>query len=306
MIRRPLGRTGLTVSALGLGCSRIASLGTRRSPAEMRALLERALDHGITLFDTADIYGQGDSERLIGRVLSGRRDAAVICTKAGLTLRTSQTLIRLAKPALRPVLTRVGRLGRAASAVRQGSEDTAFEPQRLRKRLEGSLRRLKTDHVDVFLLHSPPLTALADGALYDLLDSVVENGLARTTGVSCRSLKDAGQVIAAGRVDVVQVPLSAAALARADELLAEAAAHGVGVIAREVFAGGVLVGSAASPPDPAAFDQALKAVVADPRMAAALVGVTTPGHLAANVAAVASLAEAGTTAPSRQHPAVPA
>ncbi len=286
-MRRPLGRTGLSVSVLGLGCSRIASLRTRPSPGEILALLDRALEGGITVFDTADIYGQGDSERLIGRALRGRRERAVICTKAGLTLRASQTLVRLAKPVLRPLLGRLQALDRAAAESRARTEDTDFDPARLRRRLEGSLRRLRTDRVDLFLLHSPPLSALADGALYDLLDRLRDDGLARCCGVSCRSLDDAAAVISDARIACVQVPLNVETLAAARPVLAAAAGHGIGVIAREVFAGGALAALAAGR-TPETLGHALQTVIAEPGVSTALIGTTARRHLEANLATVRS------------------
>src|ERR1700754_2140628 len=81
MIRREFGKNGATLPVLGLGCSRIGSLGNPSPMHEIRALLERSLDLGVNLFDTADIYGQGDSEREIGRLLAGRRDRAFVVTK---------------------------------------------------------------------------------------------------------------------------------------------------------------------------------------------------------------------------------
>src|SRR5512139_2202889 len=77
---RTLGRSGLKVSAVGLGCN---NFGRRCDEAQTRAVVEAALDHGITLFDTADIYAQGRSEELLGAALKGRRNDVVIATKFG-------------------------------------------------------------------------------------------------------------------------------------------------------------------------------------------------------------------------------
>lgn len=286
MATRPLGRTGLAVSPLGLGCASIASLRTRASPREIDGLLRHALASGVSLFDTADVYGQGDSERMIARAVAGRRDSVVLCTKAGLTVGPLQPLIRLAKPFLRPFLQRAGAIDRTAGALRAGAEATDFTPARLRACLEGSLRRLGTDCVDVFLLHSPPLSALADGQLYDLLDGLREGGLARVCGVSCRSVADAEAVIATGRVGCVQIPLHAGALPGAAPFLAAAAAQGVGVIAREVFTGGPLARARASADPAAVLAAALRQVARADGVSSALVGVTRRAHLDAAVAAL--------------------
>jgi aryl-alcohol dehydrogenase-like predicted oxidoreductase len=284
MTRRRLGATDLEVSALGLGCAHIASLRTRASTTEIRALLDHALARGVTVFDTADVYGQGDSERLLGRAFAGRRDEVVLCTKAGLTVGAAHTPVRLAKPWLRPLLRRAGALDRAAGTARQRRERVDFTPARLRRCLQGSLERLRTDHVDLFLLHSPPLSALADGALYDLLDDVRARGEARWCGVSCRSLADARAVIEAGRVACVQVPLAPPTLEAARSVLRLAQARGVGVVAREVFAGGPMTTGDAPP---AAFAEALRAVANAEGVSTALVGTTSRHHLDADLAALA-------------------
>lgn len=265
-----LGKTGLLVSPLGLGCSHIASLSTRRSAAEIASLLDRAWDGGVRVFDTADIYGQGDSERRLASV--ARRPGAVICTKAGLALKASQALVRLVKPVLRPLLARDSRVRRAAARARQESEVHDLDPARLRARLEKSLRRLRRDDVEIFLLHSPPRCALEDGMLFDLLDDIRRSGIAQNTGVSCQSLADAEWILSKERVQVIEIPLNVATLKTAAPVLDAARAQGVGVIAREVLAG-------RSP------DEALAPLIADPRVHVALTGTTNPDHLDANIRA---------------------
>lgn len=278
-----LGRDGPRVPVLGLGCSKIASLSTRASGTGIARLLEQAWDGGIRFFDTADIYGQGDSERRLARVAN--RQGTVICTKAGLALTASQPLVRLVKPVLRPVLQRLKGARAGAARMRQDAEISDLDPARLTARLEGSLRRLKRDRVDLFLLHSPPMEALEDGRLYDLLDTFRDRGLAQAVGVSCRTLEDAARVIAAGRAQAVQVPLDAESHAAAGPVLDAAAAAGVGVIAREV-----LTPALAGRMDAAA---ALTPLLADPRIGVVLTGTTSPGHLAHNLALAQGAAETG-------------
>jgi aryl-alcohol dehydrogenase-like predicted oxidoreductase len=135
MLRRPLGtRTGLDVSALGLGCWAIggpftvngkpAGWGEVDDDESIRAV-RRALDLGVTLFDTADVYGCGHSERVLGRALAGRRDEAVIVTK-------------------------VGNVFDEATRTAGGSD---VSPAYLRRACDASLRRLATDRIDVYLIH---------------------------------------------------------------------------------------------------------------------------------------------------------
>lgn len=266
-----LGAAGPDVPVLGLGCSHIASLSTRASGAEIARLLDQAHEGGVRLFDTADIYGQGDSERRLSRMAA--REGVAICTKAGLALSASQSLIRLAKPVLRPMLQRLKGARARAADMRQKAEVPDLDPARLTARLEGSLRRLGRDHVEVFLLHSPPHEALEDGQLYDLLETFRDRGLAAATGVSCRTLEDGAKVIAKARAQVVQLPLDAECLDAASPVLAAAQAAGIGVIAREVLRPRARLG----------LEGALTPLIHDTRIGVVLTGTTTPAHLADNL-----------------------
>ena len=272
MRRGALGGAVPDVPVLGLGCSHIASLSTAASGAEIARLLDQAYDGGIRFFDTADIYGQGDSERRLARIAA--RDETIICTKAGLALSASQPLVRLVKPVLRPILQKMRAARDKAADLRQKAEISDLDPGRLRDRLESSLRRLKRGRTDIFLLHSPPADALRDGRLYDLLDEFREGGLAMATGVSCRSLEDAAEVVAAGRAQVIEVPIDAESLAQAEPVLGAADAAGIGVVAREALRPRARLGVAG----------ALGPLIADRRIGVVLTGTTTPAHLAENLA----------------------
>jgi aryl-alcohol dehydrogenase-like predicted oxidoreductase len=140
---RPLGNSGLLVSAIGLGCN---NFGSRIDFDASRAVIERALDEGITLFDTADIYGgKGRSEEILGELLQGHRDDVVLATKFG---------------------HQEGDMGYGPAAGSGGSR--AY----VRRAVEGSLRRLRTDHIDLYQLHTPdPVTPIAEtlAALHELV-----------------------------------------------------------------------------------------------------------------------------------------
>ncbi|WP_456388784.1 aldo/keto reductase [Profundibacter sp.] len=270
-----LGKTGLQVSPLGLGCSKIASLSTRATPAQIDRLLNMAWDGGVRFFDTADIYGQGDSERKLAAIAA--RQGAVICTKAGLALTASQTAVRLIKPVMRPLLARMRGARKVAANARAASEIHDLDRQRLTKRLEQSLRRLRRDQVDIFLLHSPPRDALRDGALFDLLDQFRARGLAHAVGVSCQTLEDAHWIAQQNRVQVLQIPLRATGLAAAAPILEQAQKAGIGLIAREVMATGI----------PAT--DALPPLLRDARIAVTLTGTTNASHLLSNLNIARSL-----------------
>lgn len=153
MDHRPLGRSGLLVSTVGLGCN---NLGGRIDADASRAVVGAALDAGITLFDTADVYGEdGGSEKVLGQLLHGHRDEVVLATKFGYR---PQDLYG-------PVAGAKG--GRAY----------------VRRAVEASLRRLRTDHIDLYQLHSPdPVTPIAEtlAALHEL----VQEGKVRYIGHS--------------------------------------------------------------------------------------------------------------------------
>ena len=150
MRQRPFGTTGLQVSAVGLGCN---NFGIRLDAAATREVVHAALDAGVTLFDTADIYGnRGDSERLLGKALGARRMDIVLVSKFGLPLEGSGR-----------------RLGGSRRYVRQA--------------LEASLKRLKTEWIDVYYIHRPdPATPIEE--TLSVLDELVRQGKVRHTGCS--------------------------------------------------------------------------------------------------------------------------
>jgi aryl-alcohol dehydrogenase-like predicted oxidoreductase len=222
---RTLGDTGLVVSEVGFGAWGIGgrspgstSYGPTRDD-ESRAALRRAFDCGITFYDTANVYGDGRSETLIGEVFRGRRDRVVIATKAG-------------RPAY------------AASPD--------YSAAGLQRSLEGSLRRLGTDYVDLLQLHDPPLATLQEGGALATLERLRAEGKVRAIGVSVRSPDDGVHALRDLGLDVLQVNLSLIdQRARENGLLALAAQHGAGLIARTPLCFGFLSGRVA--PD-ALFD----------------------------------------------------
>jgi aryl-alcohol dehydrogenase-like predicted oxidoreductase len=144
MPNRALGTQGLTVSALGLGCMTMSdSYGTpsERDEVESIATIHRALDLGVTFFDTAEVYGPLTNEELLGRAFKGKRNGVVIATKFGFKIET-------------------------------GMSGLDSRPENVRKRVEGSLRRLQTDRIDLLYQHRvDPLVPIEDvvGAMADLV-----------------------------------------------------------------------------------------------------------------------------------------
>lgn len=165
MRERPLGRSGLRVSVVGLGCN---AFGWRLDEQQTRAVVEAALDAGITFFDTAESYGEGDSERFLGRALAGRRDEVVLATKFGW-----------------------GR-GFGDDEVARGS------PAYIHAAIDASLRRLGTDYVDLYQYHRPDgMTPIAE--TLGALDELCKTGKVRAIGSSqmtAAQVRDADRVAA--------------------------------------------------------------------------------------------------------------
>jgi aryl-alcohol dehydrogenase-like predicted oxidoreductase len=202
----PGNRQSRPVSSLGLGCSQIGSIGHPASPRQWRALIDRALALGVTALDTADIYGQGDSEREIGRVLRGRRDAAFVVTKIGKGFSPVMAALRPFKPVLKPLLAGAGARA-AVRGRREGVMRSDFSPAHLVRALDASLRRLGLDAVDALLLHGPVAEVYRDPGVVDALTGFVKQGKARRVGASCENLDDLAAALAMPGLGALQLPL---------------------------------------------------------------------------------------------------
>jgi len=144
---RRLGNSGLLVSSMGLGTN---NFGARIDEARTAEILEKALDLGVTMIDTADVYGKGQSETLIGKILGGRRQQVVLATKFGMAFSDSPY-------------------------ERGGSR------RWIMKAVEDSLRRLQTDYIDLYQVHTPdPETPILE--TMQALDDLVGQGKVRYIG----------------------------------------------------------------------------------------------------------------------------
>ena len=219
------------VSRLGLGGSRFGSFGNPAPAAESERLVQVALDLGVGVIDTASIYGQGDSERIIGRAIAGRRDAAFVVTKGGLTFSAKYRLLRTAKPLVRAVLARRAR-GSTVTAQRGEAMRSDWRPRAIVASLEASLRRLRTDRVEAFLLHSPPPHVAGDDELALALVAARAAGKALHVGVSCDDMATLDAALDQPGYDVLELPWTViAALGRRADTIAQ---RGHLVLAREV------------------------------------------------------------------------
>lgn len=245
METREFGATGLKVSQIGFGGSRIGGILARGGGSgEVLRTLRQALDAGVTFYDTADMYSQGESESLIGKAFRGRRDQVVIATKGGYCLPSRRKLISHLKPLVRPLaqalgITRAKLPGSAAGALQQN-----FSPPYLAQAVEGSLRRLRTDYIDLYQLHSPDAAFLRGAALgeaLETLETLKRQGKIRFYGIATETPAEVPLCLSAPGISSVQLAFGLLDLEALDEgILAEAAARGLGVIARGCYGGGLL------------------------------------------------------------------
>jgi aryl-alcohol dehydrogenase-like predicted oxidoreductase len=171
------------MTTLGFGCAALLGRASRKQSWEA---LGTAFDAGITFFDTARSYGYGASEGLLGEFLAaeGRRDKIVLCTKFGIQPAAPNWKQRL-KPVARAAVRLVPSL-RQAVQRRAGDQLNPgnFSVADLRVSFERSLRELKTDYVDILLLHAAPMSVLAQTDLYEALQKLVDEGKVRLAGIS--------------------------------------------------------------------------------------------------------------------------
>jgi len=167
---RQFGRTGWRVSEIGFGGARIGGLLAQDGgrAASLRTL-EAACDAGINFYDTADMYSQGESEILIGKAFRKKHDKVFIATKGGYLLPGRKKLIQLIKPFAKPIVRAIGLRSSAVPAALSGRVSQDFSPDHLRKAVEASLRRLRSDHIDLYQIHSPPREELRGARLQDAL-----------------------------------------------------------------------------------------------------------------------------------------
>jgi pyridoxine 4-dehydrogenase len=207
------------LSPLGLGTGRLASLGSRLSRRDSTLLIQTALDHGIRVIDTADAYGSGDSERAIGVALKGRRrEDYTLITKAGLP--------HVALPAALSPLNQVGK-----KLLQFTSPAKNFSKGYLVRCAQLSLKRLGTDCVDVFLLHSAE-TGETSTESWEALNEIRDQGLSRLTGVSTSDPEVVRQGISSGQVSIVETPISLT-VPHAEEIGRLCASHDVHLVANE-------------------------------------------------------------------------
>src|SRR5262252_2620747 len=207
---RQFGKTGLTISAIGFGCWEIGGTYGRIDEAQFRRAVPQAIGQGINCFDTAEAYGMGVSEEALARALGSRRSDVCLVTKFG--------------------------VGYDEMPNRRDSSRA-----RVLASIDKSLRRLRTDHVDIYLVHWPDPSTPLDETMRGL-DDIVRQGKARYIGVSNFRLAQIEEAMRLRRVDVVQYAWNMFDRRMQAEIFPHCAAQRIGVMAYGSLAYGMLTG----------------------------------------------------------------
>jgi aryl-alcohol dehydrogenase-like predicted oxidoreductase len=207
---RELGRTGWKVSEISFGAWAIGGTWGNVDDKESLAALHRALDGGVNFFDTADVYGDGHSERLLARLRKERKDKFYIATKAG------------------------RRLDPHTAEGYNRANLTAF--------VERSLKNLETDTIDLLQLHCPPISVLYMPEVFGVLDDLVKAGKLRHYGVSVEKVEEALKAIEFPGVQTIQLIFNIFRQRPSELFFPEAQRRRVGILARVPLASGMLSG----------------------------------------------------------------
>src|SRR5688572_29781549 len=209
---RPLGRTGWNISTISFGAWAIGGdAWGRTDDVESMRSLHRAIDLGVNLLDTADVYGDGHSERLIGRLLKERRDDEIfVATKAGRRL--------------------------------QPHTAEGYDHENLLGFVERSLANLKVEALDLLQLHCPPTDAYRQDFTFEALDRLQEAGKIKSYGVSVETAEEARMALEYPGVKTVQIIFNIFRQKPAEEFFPLAEERNVGILARVPLASGLLSG----------------------------------------------------------------
>ena len=292
----------IRTSVLGFGCGSVLGRVGRRD--SLRAM-NVAWDAGVTLFDTARSYGYGEAEGLLGEFLQAKRERATVVTKFGILPAKPAAWKRLAKPIVRGALSL---LPQARGLVRRGiageMSQGHFDVATLRASLEESLRQLRTDYVDVLLMHLPPVSAFQQQNLMAELETVVREGKVRRVGVSTDEVVTLHEM--PDSLTVAQFPYPVLSL---DRMTWDVRDKGLFVMANHPFGGAALAQQAAQRitqmATDAHVDSALReklqgdrrerlaeivfgGVLADTGAHAVVTSMLQPENLRANLAAIGS------------------
>jgi aryl-alcohol dehydrogenase-like predicted oxidoreductase len=207
---RTLGRTGFHVSTISIGCWAIGGSWGKVNDEESMAGLHRALDLGVNFFDTADVYGDGHSERLIARLRKERSEPFYVATKAGRRLNPHTA--------------------------------SGYDRENLTRFVERSLTNLRVESLDLLQLHCPPTDVYYQPETFGVLDDLVRAGKLRHYGVSVERVEEGLKALEYPNVQSIQIIFNAFRQRPAELLFKETVRRKVGVLARVPLASGLLTG----------------------------------------------------------------
>jgi aryl-alcohol dehydrogenase-like predicted oxidoreductase len=207
---RALGRTGWKVSAISFGAWAIGADWGKVNDKDSLAALNRAIDLGVNFIDTADVYGDGRSERLVAQLKRDRREKIFIATKAGRRLNPHTA--------------------------------DGYNRKNLTRFVERSLKNLKTDALDLVQLHCPPTEVYYRPEVFGVLDDLVQQGKLRNYGVSVEKVEEALKAIEYPNVKTVQIIFNIFRQRPAELFFEQAKKRKVGILARVPLASGMLTG----------------------------------------------------------------
>ncbi|HEV8725511.1 MAG TPA: aldo/keto reductase, partial [Candidatus Binatia bacterium] len=207
-----LGKTGLRVSAVGLGTMVHAGHFGPMKDSESISAIETALDLGVNFIDTSDAYGAGYSETLLGTALKGKRDKVVLATKGGNVI------------------------------VGPNRGKRIFEPDYISRVMDESLQRLRTDYVDLYQLHNPTVDVIERGEVWQVLERAKQAGKIRHYGVSINTMEEGIAAVRDGRAETIQVEYNLLTQEPAERIFPLAQQANVGIIARIPLKRGILTG----------------------------------------------------------------
>ncbi len=211
MKKKVLGKTGFEITEIGIGTWQVGGKwGDPFSHSNADRILNTAIDNGINFIDTADVYGDGESEKAVGRVVRSRKERLYVATKCG----------RRFSP----------------------HTDQAYQPKELRKFVEESLTNMGLETIDLIQLHCPPTETYYRPEIFDLFTTLKQEGKIQNLGVSVERIDEALKAIEYENVTTVQIIFNMLRQRPADHFFAEAARRNIGIIARVPLASGLLTG----------------------------------------------------------------
>jgi len=208
---RKLGKTGLNISEISLGTWQVGGRwGDDFSHSNADKILNHAIDKGINFIDTADVYGDGESEKAVGRVVRQRSEKVHVATKCG----------RKLSPHV----------------------NNSYTPEALRKFVENSLKNTGLERLDLIQLHCPPHEVLYRPEIFELFDQLKKEGKIANLGVSVEKVEEALKAIEFPNVTTIQIIFNIFRQRPAELFFKEAAKRDVGIIVRVPLASGMLTG----------------------------------------------------------------